>query len=145
MVCKVCGRTITNEEANFCEYCGASFRPGSENIIKETILSHAQESVNSQMSNEEKMEQIRAASLNRTISFGEWAITYLLLLVPYVNIGLMIYWSFGKSVPVSKKNWARVMILVMVLVVMLLGTMFVSSGGTAFTDPTAFLNGIYGK
>ena len=26
MICKVCGRTISNEEANFCEYCGASFR-----------------------------------------------------------------------------------------------------------------------
>lgn len=26
MICKVCGRTVANEEANFCEYCGASFR-----------------------------------------------------------------------------------------------------------------------
>lgn len=35
MICKVCGRTIMNEEANFCEYCGASFRPGMDNRIAE--------------------------------------------------------------------------------------------------------------
>lgn len=26
MICKVCGRTSANDDANFCEYCGASFR-----------------------------------------------------------------------------------------------------------------------
>ena len=26
MICKVCGREIANENANFCEYCGASVR-----------------------------------------------------------------------------------------------------------------------
>lgn len=38
MICKVCGRTITNEEANFCEYCGASFRPGTDNKVAEDSL-----------------------------------------------------------------------------------------------------------
>lgn len=36
MVCKICGRTIQNEEANFCEYCGASFRPGMDNRVLES-------------------------------------------------------------------------------------------------------------
>lgn len=31
MVCKVCGRTPMNPEANFCDYCGASFREGVDN------------------------------------------------------------------------------------------------------------------
>lgn len=39
MICKVCGRTITNEEANFCEYCGASFRPGTDNKVSESSMS----------------------------------------------------------------------------------------------------------
>ena len=42
MICKVCGRTIGNEEANFCEYCGASFRPGMDNrILEEDMHKHA--------------------------------------------------------------------------------------------------------
>lgn len=40
MICKVCGRTITNEEANFCEYCGTSFRPGTDNKISEEEAFH---------------------------------------------------------------------------------------------------------
>lgn len=35
MICKICGRTVQNEEANFCEYCGASFRPGMDNRVSE--------------------------------------------------------------------------------------------------------------
>ena len=26
MICKDCGREIVNDNANFCEYCGTSFR-----------------------------------------------------------------------------------------------------------------------
>ena len=28
MICKVCGREIANENANFCEYCEASVKDG---------------------------------------------------------------------------------------------------------------------
>lgn len=52
MVCKVCGRTIANEEANFCEYCGASFRSGVENIYPEFHYQNTNNNQNNQNNNQ---------------------------------------------------------------------------------------------
>ena len=32
MVCRACGRTIANEDANFCEYCGTATNVNRGNI-----------------------------------------------------------------------------------------------------------------
>lgn len=152
MICKVCGRNIANEEANFCEYCGASFRPGTDNKVSEGYIN---QNIQVQrpylnMEYEQKMNQERekvvqsVAVPDKTMSFGDWMLSYVLLFVPYVGIGFLFFWAFGKSTPPTKKNWARVMLILMgIAVILMFGVM--SAFGGSLSDPTALLNSLYGQ
>lgn len=53
----------------------------------------------------------------RPVTFRDWMVTYLLLCIPVVNIVLLLVWAFGDSVQESKTNWAKAL-----LVWMLIGT-----------------------
>lgn len=44
---------------------------------------------------------------NKTVSIGEWVITYLILCVPLVNIVMLFVWAFGSGTNPSKANWAK--------------------------------------
>lgn len=129
MVCKACGRTTTNENANFCEYCGYSFR---ENIQL------AQENNNGIR---EQKSIVHSDDSEKPISFGNWMGTMLLPVIPI--LGIFIYfvmlfvWAFGSETPKSKKNWARATLVVLlvsiiILVVIMTSTLsdFVNSGLT---------------
>ena len=41
------------------------------------------------------------------VSLGEWIITYLLMLIPIVNLVLLVIWGFGGNANESKANWAK--------------------------------------
>lgn len=112
MVCNACGRTTQNEEANFCYYCGTSFRehiravavPQPAFVPKPEI--HEREAV--------KQAVIAPAVVvpaDKPVPFLNWLSTYGLLFIPYIGLfaflGMLIYWSTSKDTPVSKKNWAR--------------------------------------
>lgn len=169
MICKVCGRTITNEAANFCEYCGASFRPGMDNKISEEILrnlsSARQEgnqytSGNTQTGSQQgRGNQGMEAKVNtpkgfigglfdssdRPMTLGNWLVIYLLPLIPMIGMVLflvvLLSWGFGANVAQTKKNWARAtMIFVLVMILML--SVIISSGYLG--DPNAVLESLYG-
>ncbi len=48
-----------------------------------------------------------------TVSLGEWLVSYLLMLVPIANLVLPFVWAFGAGQKPSKRNWARAMLIVM--------------------------------
>lgn len=169
MICKVCGRTIANEAANFCEYCGASFRPGMDNNIAEDItrnLSGENQEGNQYMSGYTQANSHQGQSSqgmesrvnpskgfigglfdssDRPMTLGNWLIIYLLPFIPMVGTVLFLVvlfsWGFGTNVSSTKKNWARAtMIFVLVLIIML--SVIISSGYLG--DPNAVLERIYG-
>jgi hypothetical protein len=41
------------------------------------------------------------------VTLGEWIITYLLMLIPIVNLVLLVIWGFGGNANESKANWAK--------------------------------------
>jgi len=43
----------------------------------------------------------------RPVTIGNWVLTYLLMLIPIVNIILIFVWAFGSNTEVSKANWAK--------------------------------------
>ena len=51
----------------------------------------------------------------RTVSMGQWLFSFLILLIPVVNIIMLCVWSFGKKTPKTKENWAKACLLVLVL------------------------------
>jgi hypothetical protein len=102
MDCKSCGKQLQNENVNFCEYCGASFREvgGYDNRPESTSAPTPPPIPRAITSNKEK-----------PVSFGDWLGTYLIKFIPLVGnlvfFIMLIVWSVSSEVSESKKNWAR--------------------------------------
>jgi uncharacterized membrane protein YvbJ len=126
MVCKICGRQIGNEEANFCEYCGSSLKDtmsGSYNMVspQQTVENNAALKTQNMVG-------------EQPISLLNWLGTYGLLLIPFggwlVYLIMLFVWAFGKDTPQSKKNWSRATLIytaVTIVIVIYSFFMFVNS------------------
>ena len=72
-------------------------------------------------------QQAPAGDLEEPVSFGEWMITLLIMMIPCVNFVMMFVWAFGNSKK-SKSNyfkaslvWALIGIVITVLIVVIGG------------------------
>ena len=135
MICHTCGRVIKNEEANFCEYCGASFRGENAFDINSSPVAPVTETV-------------KVNPKDKPVSFLNWFGSQLLMFVPYVGLIMLFIWAFGNNTPVSKKNWARAMLVIMLISVILLLAIKRSLGyeeiiNNFFGDMTEYNNSIY--
>ncbi len=119
MLCKTCGREISNENANFCEYCGASFRENSQ-AANDTAAINRQPDSNI----------ITNAENEKSISFANWLgsmmLPFIPLIGPFIYMIMLFVWSLGSEVPKSKKNWARATLLI-ILIAIIVMTIFISS------------------
>ena len=153
MVCKVCGRTIANEEANFCEYCGASFRNGAENIYPEFQYQNTNNyQGNNQYSqnNTHHMQGNRAYGANpfqpggnanasemqgnvveKPMTFGNWMMVMILPFIPMIGqiayLAVLFMWAFGVKTPPTKKNWARATLVMLVVALFFVFALFGSA------------------
>lgn len=141
MICNTCGRYSHSEEANFCEYCGSSFKEHA-NIAYNTMPQNQGPTLG-RMAGQMIAGQ---EDTEKPIKFSGWFSTYGLLfgsfLIPYVgwliSIALLFFWSFKANTPVSKKNWARVsLVFVAILFVFLVIWIISFFNSTMFQD---FLN-----
>jgi hypothetical protein len=133
MKCNTCGRGLLNEEANFCEYCGASFREHTHTIVENTLGEQRQSEVaglmqapiTAQLPNGVTgLNTAAATGKDRPISFVNWLGTYALLFIPFVGflifIIMLFVWSFDGKASESKKNWARVNLIITLIVIILI-------------------------
>ncbi len=118
MKCNVCGRQTMNEEANFCEYCGSSFRehmhqqptapmpPQNQGNPYNGAPVPPNMAPDGMMYNNPGMEPSE-----KPTSFLDWLGTYGIMLIPCVGwlvfIIMLFVWGFGNNASTSKKNWAR--------------------------------------
>lgn len=51
----------------------------------------------------------------RDLSVGEWMLTIFLTAIPIVGIVLLFVWAFGSSTKISKANWAKAMLIWLVI------------------------------
>lgn len=118
MTCHTCGRQIQNETANFCEYCGASFREQAQaapiNGMEQPLYSRPFPA--GPMPN--MMSGIQQGE-NKPTSLLGWLGMYAILLVPFANIILLLIWAFSNTTPASRKNWARATLIVLVFLFIL--------------------------
>jgi len=61
-----------------------------------------------------------------TVSVGDWLVTYIISFIPVVGFIMLFVWAFSSSTPLSKANWAKAALVVMV-VFMVLGIVFAGS------------------
>jgi len=58
--------------------------------------------------------QVQSMNLNnQPMLLKDWLITYLLLLIPIVNIVLMFFWAFGNDVNQSKKTFFQAQLIML--------------------------------
>lgn len=53
-------------------------------------------------------------SMNRdqTVSVGDWIVSSIITGIPIVGIVMLFVWAFGSDTKPSKKNWARAVLIV---------------------------------
>lgn len=128
MICNSCGRDNQNENANFCEYCGASFREGDLHGSEPTPTNNY--SYQSGTGNASAMtpppmpaQTIEISDNKKPVSFLNWLGTYFIMLIPFVGgivfFVMLIVWSVSSNTPESKKNWARATLAFMVIMIIL--------------------------
>lgn len=73
------------------------------------------------------------------MTFGDWMVTTLVLLIPIVNVVALIYWAASSGTNINKQNYARASIawffisLVILLILTMTGTLvgLTGSGGAS--------------
>lgn len=136
MKCNVCGRQTINEEANFCEYCGSSFREHMHQPVNQ-MPQYNEGNMYGQgnpyqggpapnmMQGGHIQGNPNVVQPEKPTSFLDWLGTYGIMLIPCVGwlafIVMLFIWGFGNKASTSKKNWARAtLIFVGVLFVLLI-------------------------
>ena len=61
-------------------------------------------------------------------STGNWFLSIFLVGIPLVGLILLIVWASSHSTPLSKRNWARAMLLWMVIAIVLVILMAILGG-----------------
>lgn len=122
MICKICGRHIENENANFCENCGESLRENKGFEYREPV-------------NPTPVVPIQPSSTDSNeISFKSFLGVMLLQIIP--GFGFLIYmvvlftWAFGNKRSQTHKNFAKaslIMALISLIASVYLATLLLPS------------------
>ncbi len=62
------------------------------------------------------------------VSIKEWVVSFILLSIPLVNIICIIKWAFSKSTPISKKNYARAILIITIIVLVISSILVIVTG-----------------
>ncbi|NLO08700.1 MAG: zinc ribbon domain-containing protein [Clostridiales bacterium] len=128
MICNSCGRDNQNQNANFCEYCGASLREGNVHVHEtETTNNYSYQSGTGNASAEAPPPMsVQAIEINdnkKPVSYLNWLGTYFIMLIPFVGgivfFVMLIVWATSSNTPESKKNWARATLTFMIIMLVL--------------------------
>ena len=49
------------------------------------------------------------------VSLLNWVITLIISAIPLLNFLMWLVWAFDRSVPLSKRNWAKAMLIITII------------------------------
>lgn len=122
MRCMVCGREAMNPEANYCDYCGNSFREAGRNWQEDASAWNAyqsgtasEESGYTAFGTTEYREELRTPRKDSSQAKGVsvWMFLGIMCLqfVPgiglFAYIGVLLWLGFSPQIADARKNWAR--------------------------------------
>jgi len=70
------------------------------------------------------------AQKQAVVTVGDWIVTFILMVLPIVNIIMLFVWAFGGSTPVSKANWAKATLIVYLIIFILTAVFWGTIGAT---------------
>ncbi|WP_310602229.1 hypothetical protein [Anaerosporobacter sp.] len=107
MICKICGRHIENENANFCENCGESLRAYNGFDYQESVNPIPVAPV----------EPTKEPS--KEISFKTFLGIMLLQIIPvcgwFIYVVVLFTWAFGNKQSQTHKNFAKASLIMTLL------------------------------
>lgn len=111
MKCSMCGREITNPNANYCDYCGTPVGDVTYHV----------EPVQQQQTGEVKRDKVPML----------WYLGVMCLpLVPMVGyiayLVMLFFWAFAPSIEDSRKSWARAALIYTGITVTLAIVLFIA-------------------
>lgn len=141
MRCTVCGREAMNLEANYCDYCGSSFREyGQESRDSQTttkgtynesgVSDSGYSAFGMSEYRESAMEKQSMGSMlaeeNKPVTTWTYLGVLLLPMVPWVGtiawLVVMLYWAFSSKMDAARKHFARAyMIFMGISMIVLIG------------------------
>lgn len=65
----------------------------------------------------------------KSLTVGDWLITFLIQAIPVVGFIMLFVWAFGGDTHPSKKTWAQATLIFMAIVVVLTIVVFILIGG----------------
>lgn len=117
MRCENCGAELA-DGTRYCTNCGAevAFNATQENVAE----NQQQTSYDQQAYNYAPQQQYYPQPvMDPPLSVGQYIGMFLLMAIPIVNLVLVLVWAFGGSVNRNKKNYARAVLIVMLISIVL--------------------------
>ena len=137
--CTNCGNSIP-DNVKFCTSCGASMATGAAagtpaQSMKQTVPPGPPvQSVQQPIQQPAPAYTVPPAVYKEEpVSTGGYIGIMLLMLIPIINLILLIIWACGGCRKVNKRNFARAL-LVWLLIAAVLTTLFIFIGGLLFGD-----------
>ena len=74
---------------------------------------------------------------DQTVSMGDWIVAYIITGIPIVGIVMLFVWAFGSDTKPSKKNWARALLIIAaigIVIYIILAVVFATAFATIFSN-----------
>ncbi|MED1785784.1 hypothetical protein P4V43_28620 [Brevibacillus fortis] len=65
------------------------------------------------MEQQQQQLQVSVPENERVMSVKDWVITFLIMMVPVVNLVMYFVWAFGSEGNLNRKNWAKANLLIL--------------------------------
>ncbi len=98
MQCTMCGREITNPNANYCDYCGTSVREAEYREVQPQQPAKA-------------TEEPKADRVSTWLFLGVMCLMFVPVVGFFAHIGVLLYWAFAASITDSRKSFARAILI----------------------------------
>lgn len=140
MFCENCGSKLP-DGSKFCGGCGTRMeatKPVYKAPVQPEIPAQAYhpQNIPQNYTSQPPASYHTTLQMNtEPLSIGQFIVMFLLLSVPILNFVLLFMWGFGKSVNINKRNYARAIIIIsaiMLIVWILIGGVIIATMGDIF-------------
>lgn len=140
-ICPNCNATV-NDGTAFCTNCGAPLSQSINNNNPNNGFTSSQYGAQGGFSQGQQFYappaqyNIPAPESERAVSIGDWILTFIILLLPVVNIVMMFVWAFSSNTPKSKSNFFKAYLIVVGVMILLaiIATVVLFSLGYSFAS-----------
>lgn len=94
MRCTMCGREITNQDANYCDYCGTALENSAYREIRQEQTTVTNEAP-------------KAERVSTWLFLGVMCLQFVPVIGIFAYLGILFYWAFAPSIEDSRKSFAR--------------------------------------